>query len=496
VTDTSWVRLGAAAALVAAAVALALGAWFGIGPASHGYLRLVGGAGALGVAAYIVWHLDPAYTLSLGVFLSPIASNWQQLGIPGPLSPDRLLLIAGIAQVLLRAPAMRDRPRLLSHPSYYVLALAVLYAASSAFFAGTLFTNVGSAGIIDAFGIIPFLAFVAGPVVFRSARARGVLLAAIVLLGAYLGLTVVFEMAHINALVFPRYILNPNYGIHFGRGRGPFVDAVANGFACFVCAVACGIALVTWTRRFARALAALIGILCFVGVFLSLERSVWIGAVVATVVTMLVAPRLRRYVVPVTAVIALTVLGPIALSPSLRRHALARYNQVATVWDRENLSVAAVNMIEARPITGFGWNRFRESSADYFRQSADYPLTATTASIHNYELLYAVELGLPGVTLWAVGLLLGVGSALLTRGPPELEPWRAGLLAVFLMFVVVSVSVPPTLFMNLSLWLWAGVVFGGRYWSQPTRSPVAAIPAGTSPPPLVASSPAVDLRGA
>jgi putative inorganic carbon (HCO3(-)) transporter len=473
-TRGRWSWLAAGLVLAVAAGALALLAWFGAGSASHTYLKLVGLAGTLGLAAYLVWNIHPAFTLSLAVLLSPIASHWQQLGIPGALSPDRLLLIAGIGQVLLRAPAMRERRALRLHPSHVILALAALYALSSAFISHTLFTNAGSAGIIDAFGILPFLAFATAPSVFGTRRARDVLLTALVVLGAYLSLTVVFEIAHVNALVFPRYILDPNYGIHFGRGRGPFVDAVASGFACFTCAVGCAVALLTWSRRRARMAAAAVGVLCFAGAFLSLERSVWIGVIAATVVTMMVASRLRRHLLPVTLLISLVVIGPLALSSSLRDRVLARYNQVGPVWDRENLSVAALNMIAARPLSGFGWNRFQATSADYFRQSENYPLTATTASIHNYVLLYAVELGLPGVTLWVVGLALGVGSAWLTRGPPELEPWRIGLIAIFLMFIVVSNSVPPTMFQNLALWLWAGIVFAGRYASQATEAVVAA----------------------
>ena len=479
-------RIGGLVAVAGIAAAIAGLLLSGAGVAGHSSLKYLGAGAAVAAGAYVVWHVNPVYTLSLALFLSPIASNWQQLGIPGPLAPDRLLLIGAISQILFRAPAVRDRPPLRFHASHALLALATLWAISSAFFAGTLFTNHGSAGIIDAFGILPFLAFLVGPVVFRKQRSREVLLIAMVALGTYLGLTVVFEMAHINALVFPRYILNPNYGIHFGKGRGPFADAVANGFACYGCAVACGIAIFTWARRGQRIFAALIGILCFVGAFLSLERSVWIGAVVATAITMLVTPRLRRYLLPTAAILALSIGGPLILSPSLRGLVSARIHDIGPIWDRENLTVAAFNMIEARPLTGFGWDRFQDVSADYFRQSPNYPLTATNATLHNYALFYAVGLGLPGVTLWAAGLLLGVGSALLMRGPPELAPWRVGLLAIFVMFVVVSDSVPPTLFQNLFLWLWAGVVFAG------SRVPLPASAGGHRTIPMEPSSPEPD----
>lgn len=454
-------RVSGLLALAGTTIAAACLAWFAAGADMHPYLEVLGGGVVAVAAAYVVWQLDPAYTLSIALLLSPISGNWKDMGIPGPLSPDRLLLIIGISQVLVRAPAMRDRPPLRFHLSHGVLALATAWALTSAFAAGTLFTNSGSAGIIDAFGILPFLAFLVGPVAFRTSRARQVLLVAIVVLASYLGLTVLFEMTHINSLVFPKYILNPDYGIHFGKGRGPFVDAVANGFACFVCAVGCVIAAVSWSRRWSRILAAGVAILCLVGTFLSLERSVWIGAVAATAITMIATPRLRRYAIPAMAAITLGVAGPLLFSSPLRNLATARVNDIGPIWDRENLTVAALNMIKARPLTGFGWDKFQDVSSEYFRQSQNYPLTATTAGIHNYALFYAVGLGLPGATLWAIGLLLGVGGALLRRGPPELAPWRAGLLAIFVMFVIVANSVPPTMFQNLALWLWAGVVSAG-----------------------------------
>ena len=45
------------------------------------------------------------------------------------------------------------------------------------------------------------------------------------------------------------YILSPTYGIHQGRGRGPFADAVANGFGLYVCALASCVAVAQWRGR-------------------------------------------------------------------------------------------------------------------------------------------------------------------------------------------------------------------------------------------------------
>lgn len=422
---------------------------------------------SVGAAAYLLWRVDPAYTFSVAIFLSPLAGNWQELGFPSGVDPDRILLSFAILQVVFRAPPVRTRPRFKIVPAHVLLALAVVYVAASAYFAGTLTQKDPLFKLIDAFGILPFLTFLAAPIAFRTSHQRRILLFTLVVLGAYLGLTTLFEMTHLNALVWPRYILNPQYGIHYGRGRGVFVDAVANGFALFVCATACGVAVATWSSGWARTLAALIALLCFVGSFLSLERSVWIGAAAATIAMMLSARELRRYLVPVVVVGALAILAALAYIPGLRSAASTRANEVGTIYDRENLTVAALNMIEARPLTGFGWQRFQDDSLLYFRQSQDYPLTATANGVHNFLLSYAVDLGLPGLALWLAGVMAGVGSALLTRGPPDLRPWRIALVGVVVIFAVVSDSVPPSLFPNLSLWLFAAVAFSGRYAGPP-----------------------------
>jgi putative inorganic carbon (hco3(-)) transporter len=430
--------------------------------------------------AVVIWRVEPAYTLSGAIFLTPLAGNWPQLGVPGPLSPDRLLLAGGIGAVLLRAPSVADRPRFQITDAHRILTLATIYAVASAIVVGTLFEREPLFKLIDAFGIMPFLLFLVAPVAFRTERQRQVLLVTLVALGVYLGLTVLFETAKLDALVYPKYILDPNYGIHIQLGRGPFVDAVANGLALYTCAVASAIAFGSWRHRGPRAIAAAVGILCVVGSFLSLERSVWIGVTLGTIVAMLSTRGLRRYFIPVAAVAAGAIALALVLIPGLSSTVTKRANDQATLWDRENLARAALNMVEARPLLGFGWSEFASHSTDYFQQAFDYPLTATSAGVHNTPLTYAVDLGLIGMTLWTLGVVCGIGSAVLTRGPPELMRWRVGLIAIAIAYLVVMNSVPPTAWLNRTIWLFAGVVFSGRYLMPTSSHPVAhRTPAGS-----------------
>jgi putative inorganic carbon (HCO3(-)) transporter len=413
--------------------------------------------------AVVVWRIDPAYTLSAAIFLTPLAGNWPEVGVPGSLSPDRLLLAGGIAAVLLRAPPLVDRPRLQITGAHWALAAAAIYALASAFLAGTLLHRDPFFKLVDAFGIMPFLLFLVAPLAFRTPRQRNVLLVTLVVLGAYLGLTVLFETTKLDALVFPKYILDPNYGIHIQRGRGPFVDAVANGLALYTCAVACAIAFSSWRGVWTRTLAVTIGLLCLVGSFLSLERSVWIGVVLGSAVAMLSTRGLRRHFVLLVAASIAAIAVSLAFIPGLSTTVTQRTNDSATVWDRKNLARAALNMVEARPLFGFGWSRFTSHSQDYFQQAFDYPLTATKAGVHNTPLTYAVDLGLVGATLWLVGVVCGIGAALTTRGPPDLVRWRVGLVAIATAYLVVLNSVPPTAWLNRSIWLFAGLVYSGRY---------------------------------
>jgi putative inorganic carbon (HCO3(-)) transporter len=415
--------------------------------------------------AYLALTVDPAVTLTLGVFLTPFAGNWQQLGIPGALAPDRLLIASTIVIVVLRAVTGRGPPLPRPRPVHYVLALAVLWVVGSALASHTLLQRAPLLKIVEAYGVFPFLIFYLAPVIYTTPRRRQMLLRALVVLGAYLGLTVMFEMAGPHALVWPKYILSPTYGIHQGRGRGPFADAVANGFGLYVCALASCIAVAQWSGR-ARLAAGLVGALCLIGTFLTLERSVWIGVAVGTVVTLLAFGRLRRFSVPVIVGAATALLLVFILVPGLSAKVQSRASDQGPVWDRENLSVAALNMVSARPLFGFGWARFPQASAPYFQQSQNYPLTATGIDIHNYFLSYATELGLLGLLIWLIGLAMGAFGALTTRAPPELEPWRMAFLGLAVCFVIVANSVPPTVFQNEAFWLWAGIIWSARDYSQ------------------------------
>ncbi|HKP17779.1 MAG TPA: O-antigen ligase family protein [Gaiellaceae bacterium] len=477
-----WTKVAppALAAIVVGAVAAAAGQ--GVDPflPFAAAVAALAGLSVLWIAAYV----RPAVLLSIALLLAPFSGSWEQLGIPGALAPDRLVLAGAIVAVAVRTPGARDRSRFRAEPVHYLLGIAAVWAVASAILSGTIFEREAFFGLLESYGILPYAAFAVAPLVFRTERERAVLLRALVLLGAYLGLTALFETIGLRALVFPRYISDPTYGIQnssWGRARGPFTEAVTNGVALYACAVAAVVACVTWRGRAARASAAAVAVLCGLGALFTLQRAIWIGTALASVFTLLALRRLRRYVLPTFAAGIALVIGSLALVPGLEAKVVGRGTDRQPIYDRLNLNEAAFGAVGAHPLTGLGWHRFLDRNVDFFQQAADRPLiqTATVTQVlkvdiarepvHNVFLGYAAELGLVGLSLWLLALAFGVGGALRTRPPPPLAYWRAGLVALTIAVLFASATVPPANFPMLILWLWAGVVWAGRAPEAGTR---------------------------
>ena len=256
------------------------------------------------------------------------------------------------------------------------------------------------------------------------------------------------------------------------------MQAAVNGLALYACSLASVIAFGEWRSRAARAVVLLTIAVCAFSLFLTFQRTIWIGVGVAAPLTLLVVPKLRRYLLPVLLGVALVAAVGFAI-PSVRRHATARAGDVATLYNRDALDTAAVAMIEARPLFGFGWGRFLQVVPDYFKTSNSYSTAIgegriANTPIHDVYASIATELGLVGLALWMLVLFIGVGGAVLSRRvAPELRPWQIALGSILVLWLVAAISSPlAASFQSLIIWLWAAVIVGAQ------RPPVAV---GTRP---------------
>jgi putative inorganic carbon (hco3(-)) transporter len=412
---------------------------------------------------FVIVRADPVVSFTAALLLGIFSGNWEGVGLPGILSPNRIVLVLAVLAVLFRVAPSAKRPQLRVQPVHWLMIAAGVYAVLSAALSRHLVANDSIADLGERFGLLPMLACFVLPAVFRTQRDRNILLAALVGLGGYLGLTAFFEAAGLDAFVFPSYINDPQYGVLVERARGPFADPIANAMAMFACAGACVIALGTWRSASARFLAAATALSCFAGILFTLTRGAWLGAAVASILMLAVVPELRRRAIPL-ALAALVCLGVALVAiPGLNDDVTERRTTQGTVYDRLALNRGALNMFEERPLTGFGWYTWQDHNVEFLQQGDDYPLPDGIQNfpVHNLYLGFLAELGLIGTGLWLAAMVAAVGGAILRRGSRDILPWRYLLLAVAVFYLSITNFAPTTTFPIFLLLFLTGVVNGG-----------------------------------
>jgi O-antigen ligase len=205
--------------------------------------------------------------------------------------------------------------------------------------------------------------------------------------------------------------------------------------------------------------------LCAIGLMFTLTRSVWVGAIVATTLTMASTRELRRFLLPTAVTATAIVLATLALMPGFGLRVDERSGAERSVWERQNVNAAAVTMVSERPLLGFGLGTFNEQNSNYFPLLSDTPQVAEQRlGVHNVFLSMATELGLVGATLFVVSFIWAIGSAVRAPGPPDLRPWRVGLLAIAIFWLIVANAAPlGQVFPTMITWLWAGIILGGSF---------------------------------
>jgi len=470
--NAGWLSLPAVG-VVAVFVATAVGPHMGTSTKAFPLLA-AGAAGVVGLLAAAV-TVEPAWILSAGVALSIFSGNWGYMHVPVPV--DRVVIVTGIVTVLVRSVVVKGAPRVEVRRVHWILALLILYAVSSSAWANTLSQHEAAFELIDRLGAVPFLLYLVAPAAFATEHQRNILLVTLALVGAYLGATAFLEMIGPHSLVFPSFINNPALGIHDGRARGPFLEAGADGLAMFCCSVAAIMLLDRPRRPWLRSAMIAIAGLCLLGLILTLTRQVWAGAAAGALLASVASPKLRRHLPAAVVAGVFLVGGALLVVPGLQAKLDARAVAQKPVWDRLNSDSAALRMFESRPLLGFGWGTFPRYSPYYYHVARNYPLSSV-GEVHNVVLSNAAELGVIGLGLWLLGLGAAIIAPFRRRGPPSLEPWKLGLIAVTVAWFVQANFAPLAYaFDNYIPWLFAGIALGlPQTATARRREPEAARP--------------------
>jgi O-antigen ligase len=231
-------------------------------------------------------------------------------------------------------------------------------------------------------------------------------------LGMYLAVTAFFEVAGLHSFVFPRYIIDPEQWMFFGRGRGPLMNPVGNG-------VLISIGMIAATIGFARSgrhvgfVYAVIGLVLMAGVYATLTRSVWIGAIAALgIISLFYTPRWARTLALMT-IVLVAGLSATGFKDQVMR--IKRDKELTaeaaehSVQLRPLLAVVAWEMFKDKPIAGHGFWQYFEHH-DPYHNDASYGLPLDQArpyAQHNVFLAILVDTGLIGIFLF-VGFLVSL----------------------------------------------------------------------------------------
>lgn len=376
---------------VVALIALAAGLVWGVLYARRGSLVLA--TAALVIVGYVFGY-----------------EFWNARVGPLPLTLDRILLVAvvGVFVAQWRWGQLEHQP--LAGADWLLVVLLVLLATSA--------LMAGSPQMVVPDRAPPMwrlvMCFVAPAVMYfvvRDARlthrAWCAVLTAMWLLGVYLALTAVAEVAGNWSLVFPRYIADPTLGIHFGRARGPELNSASLGIYLTAC-LWCGWMLRTQVSRIWQLVLLASLPLMVAGVFFTYTRSTWIGLVAsAAMVGWWQLPRHGRLpafsVAALAAVLAAAVMWNDVLG--LEREGTAGESH-HSVDQRKSFAYVSWQMFKDHPLMGVGFGRFYDRKLPYLSdRSQEFELESLRAlDHHNTFLSLLVETGLPGLAAF-VGLL-------------------------------------------------------------------------------------------
>jgi O-antigen ligase len=324
---------------------------------------------------------------------------------PIPLTLDRIWIVVLAAMYTVQRGIRRTDPKPLGAVDLVLAGFIALVTVST--FASGAFTKTAMAGVplwhLAVGYVFPSLIYWFARQSHLSEKTVVSVQGFLAFFGLYLALTGIFEMTGQWSLVFPRYIADPNIGLHYGRARGPMVQSVSYGLYVGVCLIA----LLIWTLRFGRGgkLALFFGIpLLLAAVALTLTRSVWLGTALALFVFSALILRDSWRKLALCGMLGAALLVAVTKSDTLlgfEREGSSESTR-SSAESRASFAYVSWKMFLDRPMLGFGFGQFPQAKWPYLDdRTSDLNLeTIRPLSHHNTYLSLLVELGLVGFTLY------------------------------------------------------------------------------------------------
>jgi O-antigen ligase len=312
---------------------------------------------------------------------------------------------------------------------------------------------------------IPFSVFFLAKHIVNSEEKIKRLFQFLFILCMYLAFTGIFEYFRLGALVFPRYIMDPNVGIHWGRARGPFVMAAVNGTVLGMIFLTSLYLVLHKQRKSSKVFYGILVSIIPITVFFTYTRTCWIGIILSMLTVSFFYPNLRK--VFLFSFLIIFIIGVFNWSTTMSKDRIVgRATAMLPVYNRINLYATSLSMFLDRPIFGFGFNTSKEISNKYFHKFSGIPYIDDVAP-HDTLVNVLVELGLVGlISYLLIFLYIFKHSMELYRRLPADAFLGKGLIVIFWGITIVLIvnaqfhNMVFFLFPNSLYFLLAGVIVG------------------------------------
>lgn len=370
------------------------------------------------------------------------------------LSIDRVLFICLVA-IFISEVLVKKRRLFPLTGINYSMALFCLFAVISMIWTGGIVKDGGRLQIGELLTgyIFPFSMFFISENIYDDPQKRDGFIKFILLVGLYLCLTAIFEHFDVNRFIFPKYIIDPRVGIHFGRARGPFAQAAVNGTVLGIVFLASFYFLFKPDRNILwKTCSFILLMLAPLAIFFTYTRAPWLGAFLGLILIMVYIARINKKLFMVI-VIALCIFSLLSvwlfLDDNTISQASGRFGHKNPVYDRLNLYIATVNMFMHNPLFGVGFGRFSDNVMKYYKNIDSIPFQNAEASEHDTFAGILAEMGLVGIFLIACVYFLIISRSIRLYRRLDNAHDIAGKSAVAVFWGIMVVYVVNSIFIEM-----------------------------------------------
>jgi O-antigen ligase len=443
------------------------------------FLILIAGiAGLLWGTLFVLRGWLPAGCLAFIVAASCFGHAFVQFDLgPLPLTIDRLVLLLLLLAYLVQRRLGRAEPKPMAGVDYLVLLFAGLLGLST-FTHEWRMTSPGDISPVWrlSFGyLMPIALYWVGRQSALSERGIWWVQAALAAFGIYLAITGLAEVSGQWWLVFPSYISDPKVGIHFGRARGPMVQAACYGTVLAICLLCAW----TWRAKLSRGgqLLLLSTLPLFAAaIYFTYTRSAWGESVLGLMVILALTLRGRLRWGVLGGIAACGLLVAAAKWDDLLgfQREQSAYETRKSAHMRGSFAYSSWLMFQDRPLWGCGFGHYRREVLPYLSdRSTDLDLESIRGYVHHNTILcLLVETGLIGALVFLAVLAGWARAAWQLYRNPLSPPWvktQAVLLLAALathLCQLLSRDVSYTAIENMVVFFLAGITMGLRPWAQ------------------------------